>query len=94
MSIGVKQAQESLRTVLAMVETSDLSEWLEDRFQHSERPDLGSAEIIVSGGRGVGSKTWLINWVPLSALGSRHNDVCIIMIHHHHHLNRAHQHAM
>lgn len=41
---------------LAMVATSDLSQWLEDRFQSSARPDLGSAKIIVSGGRGLGSQ--------------------------------------
>lgn len=41
---------------LDMVETCGKSEWLEDRFQQSDRPDLGSARMIVSGGRGVGSE--------------------------------------
>lgn len=41
---------------LDMVETCGKSEWLEDRFQQSARPDLGSARMIVSGGRGVGSE--------------------------------------
>ncbi|MFT8808833.1 electron transfer flavoprotein subunit alpha/FixB family protein [Gluconobacter sp.] len=33
-----------------------LSQWIEDKTVATERPDLTSAKIIVSGGRGIGSK--------------------------------------
>ncbi|MCY3875454.1 MAG: FAD-binding protein [Rhodobacteraceae bacterium] len=33
-----------------------LSEWVEDKVQDSGRPELTSARIVVSGGRGVGSE--------------------------------------
>jgi electron transfer flavoprotein alpha subunit len=32
------------------------SKWIEDSLQESDRPELTSAKIVVSGGRGVGSK--------------------------------------
>ncbi|RRH76961.1 electron transfer flavoprotein subunit alpha/FixB family protein [Falsigemmobacter faecalis] len=35
---------------------SDLSAWVEDKVAASDRPDLTSAKIVVSGGRGVGSE--------------------------------------
>ncbi len=33
-----------------------LSEWVEDKVEQSNRPELNSARIVVSGGRGVGSE--------------------------------------
>ncbi|MEM9632692.1 MAG: FAD-binding protein [Pseudomonadota bacterium] len=35
---------------------SDLSQWIEDKVEVSDRPELTSAGLVVSGGRGVGSE--------------------------------------
>lgn len=41
---------------LGTAATGGLSEWIEDKVAASDRPELTSAGIVVSGGRGVGSQ--------------------------------------
>lgn len=41
---------------IAAADNPNLSEWVEDKVEASDRPELTSAKVIVSGGRGVGSE--------------------------------------
>ena len=45
-----------------------LSSWVEDKTQVSDRPELASAKIVVSGGRGVGSEE---NFAVITALADK-----------------------
>ncbi len=49
---GGTASVETMPTIVA----PDLSSWIEDKVAESDRPELTSAGIVVSGGRGVGSE--------------------------------------
>ncbi|MEM8755564.1 MAG: FAD-binding protein [Pseudomonadota bacterium] len=40
---------------ISAAEAPGLSSWVEDKFAETDRPELTSAKIVISGGRGVGS---------------------------------------
>ncbi|MFQ5623772.1 MAG: electron transfer flavoprotein subunit alpha/FixB family protein [Paracoccaceae bacterium] len=50
-----EQAPAPVETISAAADPG-LSEWVEDKVAESDRPELTSAKIVVSGGRGVGSE--------------------------------------
>jgi electron transfer flavoprotein alpha subunit len=50
-----EQAAAPIETISAATDPA-LSEWVEDKVAETDRPELTSAGIVVSGGRGVGSE--------------------------------------
>lgn len=54
--------------VVSFVNTEKLSRHVSDEYAESERPELSSANIVISGGRGVGSKE---NFILLEELADK-----------------------
>ncbi len=55
-SIGAGPAPASIEAGAGAADDPGVSAWVEDRVRESDRPDLSSARVVVSGGRGLGSK--------------------------------------
>jgi electron transfer flavoprotein alpha subunit len=53
---------------IGVAENPGLSEWIEDKVAESDRPELTSAGVVVSGGRGVGSAA---NFALIEALADK-----------------------
>ena len=62
-----EQAAAPVETISA-TENPGLSEWVEDKVAASDRPELTSAGVVVSGGRGVGSEE---NFAMIEALADK-----------------------
>ena len=52
-NVGLKKAV--IKNIDAKIDPQ-ISKWIKDSLQESDRPELTSAKIVVSGGRGIGSK--------------------------------------
>ncbi len=53
---GAEMGGNATVETVAAAPNPGLSEWIEDKVAESNRPELTSAGVVVSGGRGVGSK--------------------------------------